>query len=414
MKIAPKESTGPIKHSYGKRHGQSTHPPSAHQGNCKTHINQRVDTSVLDHLPSVLCRRNVRLSVQRDVAVGVSVKELDCPVQKTDDAAQDAEEDVSEDASNPTLLSGLGAGHRAQLSQELDDGDQQAAEADRAEAISEGSPGRTSSGTLREVVRVEVPRAIDARDGDVDGVLDPLRDPVHGKGNEYHESDDLPMAAPAARFAASRVVGRWLVLGVDTDKRDRVPRSKARGDHATDEAHQVGVSVLLAHIHARLEHQRREGDARYPRPEGEDEEDGEDGEHYSRTPVLPPVVEHGRADGPADIEDARDPDELLREESREPDIRKGEDDGDDEDKHEEHNGVGVEREGVAPIVDATAVDISSSRVRSEGDARDGYKTEEDEEELEENISASCGISRRSVAYATVSCQDSLPRQCTCW
>ena len=298
----------------------------------------------------------------------IAIEEPNRPLQEADDAPEDAEQHIAHDAGNAPLGPGLAPRYRAQLPKELHNGHEQTSQANRTEAVGERTPRRTSSRTAGKVVRAEVPGTVHAGYRCMDSVLDPFGDPVHGERDEDDEANHFAVTASSSRNVASGVVARRLVLGVDGDEGNGIPGSKGHGDNATNEAHDVGVSIFLANIHAGLEHQRREWDARYPRPEGKYKEGGEDRKHDRSTPIMPPVVEYSGTDGPAYIEDARHPDELLGKKACQPDIGKREDDGDDENEDEEDYCIGIERKGVAAIVDATALDVASLGIGVEGDS----------------------------------------------
>lgn len=71
------------------------------------------------------------------------------------------------------------------------------------------------------------------------------------------------------------------------------------------------MSIALGNIHARLEHQHTERDPRYPAHEAYDTEDREEQKDNRGRVVLLDEVEDGSADTECDIQDTRDPDELL-------------------------------------------------------------------------------------------------------
>lgn len=126
----------------------------------------------------------------------VAVEDGDEPVKQGDEAAQDPDEDAADEIAFGRLVS-LCDG--ACLAQHVDDGNDQAAQTDAAKGVGcctpEGPAGRAlghSTGRLAP----EVPRPIDTCDGRVYGVLDPLADPVHGKGHVHDQPDDLGSTTP--------------------------------------------------------------------------------------------------------------------------------------------------------------------------------------------------------------------------
>lgn len=72
-----------------------------------TYIDERINTTILDHLPGILGSGEIRLAVQRNVSKSVAVEELDSPFNKTEKAIQDAEDGHANHAANSTILSGF-------------------------------------------------------------------------------------------------------------------------------------------------------------------------------------------------------------------------------------------------------------------------------------------------------------------
>lgn len=151
----------------------------------KTYVDERVNTAILDHLPGVLGGGDVRLAVQRNVAEGVAVKELESPLNQSEEAVQDAKDCHADEATDTTLLHGLALGDGTELAEELDNSHEKTAQADGSKAVCQSTLGGTPRRILGEVVDAKVPRGVDAGNGGVDGVLEPLRDPVHGKSHKH-------------------------------------------------------------------------------------------------------------------------------------------------------------------------------------------------------------------------------------
>lgn len=125
-------------------------------------------------------------------------------------------------------------------------------------------------------MRAEVPRAVNPRDRDMDGVLDPLADPIHGKGHDHDEANDFASRAPASStcwIGTSTTVR--LVLGVDRNQSHRVPGAEGRCDESSQKTNKIDVSVLLCDIDTGLEHEHAERYPRNPRDEADDREDAE-------------------------------------------------------------------------------------------------------------------------------------------
>ena len=72
------------------------------------------------------------------------------------------------------------------------------------------------------------------------------------------------------------------------------------------------MAESLRHVDCRLEHQDRERYARDPADETENVEDAEDEEHDAARPVSSREHVNGRDETENDVENTRNPDELLR------------------------------------------------------------------------------------------------------
>jgi hypothetical protein len=272
-------------------------------------VHQRVHSTVLDHGPSRFCALDVALTVQRHVAEGIAVDELHGPLENADETAQNAESNL---ANNVAITSCLVAGHRAELSQELDDGDNERSKGDAAKAVGEGTASGTASGALGWVARVEVPCAEDSRDDDMCGILDPLGNPVGGESDEDEQANDSTLTTASHALVTGRVAP-WFVFDIDRYQRDREPRAEGCCEQTTEERNEVDVAIGLGDVDRRLQHQNREWDSRDPGNEADDCEDAEDEEHYATTPVFPGKHVDGSDETGDDVENARDPDELFGE-----------------------------------------------------------------------------------------------------
>jgi len=277
------------------------------------------------------------------VAESISVDELNSPLQDTKKAANATEQSVSQHTAIRSLLV---TSSGADLTDELDNSDQQATQSDGSKTVGQGSLRRSASGVLGEVVGVEVPRAVDAGNRGVDGVLEPLGEPVHGKRDEDDETNYL--AFTAAAIGARGVIVRRLVLDVDCDKSDREPSRHCRGDDSSNQTGKVDMAILLANVDGSSKHQRREGNSRNPRPETESHEKSKDEEYNSSRPVPAPKIKDSSSKRPADVENASDPDKLLRKQPRHPNVRIRQDKRNSEHKHEQDNGTRVQRK-VIPV-----------------------------------------------------------------
>ncbi|KAI6772884.1 hypothetical protein HG530_003842 [Fusarium avenaceum] len=296
----------------------------------ETVVDKSVDSTVLNHLPGILCSCEIGLAVEGNVAEGVAVEELDGPLQKTKQATDAAEDRVADHAAIRSLLVTSSV---TKLAQELHDGYQQATQTDGTKAV------------------------------------------VHGKGDEGDKTDDLALAATS--IGARRIVVGRLVFDVDSYQSDRVPSGESRSNDASDKTSEIDMAVLLADIDGGSEHKSRKGDSRDPSPEAESHEKTKDQEHYSSGPVFAVQVKDGRSNCEAHIENTGDPDKLLREYSCKPDICEREDKCDGEDKHEEDDGTRVERKVVAIAIDSiTSVTLVRS-VSLKNETRHSGKADHD-------------------------------------
>lgn len=213
------------------------------------------------------------------------------------------------------------------------------------------------------------------------GILQPLAQPVHGKGHIDDEADDLGGTASAIGTGRICAAAIRLIRDVYRDQRDREPGRKGHGDHASDGTDQKHVPVGPRHIDRRLQHDDTEGDAWDPADEADCREDAEDQEDDPGPPFFTDEIVDAGADGEDHVENPRDPDKLLGEISRPQEIRPREHNGDAEDKDEQDQRVGVEGEAVGRVVDAAAIEAPLSGIFVDRQARDGNIAQEDGDEL---------------------------------
>lgn len=188
------------------------------------------------------------------MAEGVAVKELKSPFQERQDAAQDTENNIANHTTNSIIGTGLALCDRTELAKELNNCNQQTTEADGTEAVGEGTFSCGTSCILGEVVDAEIPRSIYTSDDGVDGVLEPLGNPVHGKSDENKETNDFALATVLSSSTAIRIIWRWLPFNIDGHHGNREPSSKGSTENTTNQADEVDVSILLAYIDTCLEH----------------------------------------------------------------------------------------------------------------------------------------------------------------
>ena len=141
------------------------------------------------------------------------------------------------------------------------------------------------------------------------------------------------------------------------------------------------MSKGLSHIHCLLQHDHTEWNPWYPADKTDNGKDAEDGEHDSSRIIVLYEVVYRCSNTKDDVEYSRDPDELLCECSGESEISPGEDQCDDEDEYEEDDGVGVEGEIIAGIVDSSSIETFVRTISFERETRDGNETEEGQDKL---------------------------------
>ena len=224
----------------------------------------------------------------------------------------------------------------------------------------------------------------------MNGVLQPLGDPVPCKRDEDDQTNHFGRRAPtgtgSARAGRVAAATRGLVLDVDADEGDGEPGAERDGAEAADGGDEKDMTETAGDVHGLLQHDHREGDARDPGHEADDAEDAEDDKHHGCRVVVFDEVVDGGAEGEDDVQDARDPDELLGEGAGGEEVAPGQDQGDNEHEDEEDEGVGVQGEGVAAVVDATAGEGFVAAVAGDRKAGDGRETEEGYNELFSSIS----------------------------
>jgi hypothetical protein len=288
------------------------------------------------------------------VAEGISVQKLQSPLEKGNEAAEDTEQDVSNHTTNTAILASLLPCDGAHLAQELDNGDKQTAQTDGSEAVGKSALGRTAGRAFGEVVHAEIPCTIDSGDDGVNRVLEPLRNPVHGKGDKDGQPYDRAFAAATAIGATLRVISRRLVRDIDGSQRDGEPGSKSGRKDASNQGHKVDVTILFADVDASFEHQGREWNTRDPCVKGEGGKQPKDEKDYSSGPVFLVEIKDGGSKGPTNVENACDPNELFGEYARKGYVSPGQEEGNNKTECEENDGIVVEAKSIFVSVDAVA------------------------------------------------------------
>lgn len=107
---------------------------------------------------------------------------------------------------------------------------------------------------------------------------------------------------------------------------------------------------------------------------------------------MPPQIEYGSTDSPADVQDASHPNELLGEDAREPDVAEAENHCDDEDEDKEDHCAGVGGKGIRRIIDPTALDVSRRGISIQRYSGDNDEAGTEEEELQAHVVSDPGVS----------------------
>ena len=115
------------------------------------------------------------------------------------------------------------------------------AKADTPKRVCQGatssSPRRSSRHSAR-LAGTKEPRAVNASDDRVDGILKPLGDPVARESDENDQTNDFrgraPTGARSARAGRVATAARGFVFDVDTNESDRKPGAESDGAEAAD------------------------------------------------------------------------------------------------------------------------------------------------------------------------------------
>ena len=203
------------------------------------------------------------------------------------------------------------------LAKHVDEGYDQGPETDAAKGVGHGSAECASGCTAGHTAwfaGTEEPRAIYARDDAVDGVLDPFRDPVGGKGHKHDEADDFGgRASSAATGRASRVgaAAAGLVFDVDGYQCNGEPCAECYRHNAPDCAYEKDMAEAFGDVHGLLEHHDAEWYPWYPTDEADDAEDAEKSKDHGGRVIVAVEIVDACADAEGDVQDSGDPDELL-------------------------------------------------------------------------------------------------------
>lgn len=236
--------------------------------------------------------------------------------------------------------------------EEVDNGHNETAETDRSEAVCQGSPKCAPRDTGRVRARVVIPRAVDACNSRVQGVLQPLREPEGSEGDESDHATDSGIATSATRARGVVLAGR--PFHIHGHEGDGKPGGVGSSNDTAHEADQVDVTKVVSDIDRGTQHKGTERDASPPAPEAEHQNDCEDQEDDATNILLPVQHVYGDDEAPDDVQYAGDPDDLLGKGADAKDVAHAEDNGDKEAEEEEDEGIGVDCED-GSIVDTGAI-----------------------------------------------------------
>lgn len=178
------------------------------------------------------------------------------------------------------------------------------------------------------------------------GVLEPLGEPVGDKGDVGNKARHFAVATSGGSVRTHLTVARWGVLGVDGGECDGKPSCVEGPDESSEETDHVDMTVVIGDVDGSFEHQSAKGDAADPGDESDDHENDEDQKDNAAGVV--PSFQHvdGGHQAPDDVQDAGEPNDLLREEAYQDKVEEAKDHGDGETKEEDVDGIVVERERV--------------------------------------------------------------------
>lgn len=245
------------------------------------------------------------------MSVSISVNKFHSPLNNAQKALKNTEESHADEAADATILARLLSGNRAKLAKKLNNGNNQTAQRNGPKAVGQGTFRGAAGGVLGEVMNGKVPSTVDAANDCVDGILEPLCNPIHGECYKRNQADDGTAAAVRAIGTAVRIVGRWLPSNVDADHGGGEPGGKRRSQKTTDEADNVYMAVPLADVDAGAKHESREGNPRNPRPKGKGGEEGKDQEDDTGRPVLFVQIVDGSSKRKHQVENTSHPDESF-------------------------------------------------------------------------------------------------------
>ena len=194
----------------------------------------------------------------------------------------------------------------------------------------------------------------------MNGVLEPFSYPVSCEGDEDQKTDDLGSRARSASAGAGRT-GRIattsrarLVFDVYCHQSDRKPGSEGDRYDSANRADEKNVAKVCSNVHGLLQHHDTKRDPRDPAHEADNAEDRKHKEDNGRGVIMTREVVRSGRQAQHDVQDSRDPDELLCESSRCKEVCPRSDERHRQNEDKEDNGICVQGEVVGIVVDSIA------------------------------------------------------------
>lgn len=174
-------------------------------------------------------------------------------------------------------------------------------------------------------------------------VFKPFREPVGDKGDVGNETRHFGVAASPSCAARLAVAG-GRVLDIDGGECNGKPSCVRGPNESSKKTDQVDVTIVIGDMNRGLQHEGAEGYPTNPGYEGDNHDDDKDQEDNATSVVLSVQHIYGSSETPDDVQNAGEPNDLLRKEAYEQNIGETEHHGEREADEEEKQRVVVEGE----------------------------------------------------------------------